>query len=225
MGPVTIMFVDDEENVLKSMARMFRPTGHQVLTAANGEEALKIMDEQKVDILISDHRMPHMTGVELCREVKKRHPFTIRMILSGYADTSEVLSAVEQEEVYRLLHKPTDITRIIDVVDRAVKQIETINAFKRLAESLKPANPDLAYEVDYTGGMIKVGTGKSDYKVSRSTMSCLLYCLTGGGGNNDDIEVVSTVLARENGSLSLNADMGAGLKLTMDMPIMEEDEE
>ncbi len=225
MGPVTIMFVDDEENILKSLARMFRPTGHTVLTAASGEEALQKMGEQKVDILISDHRMPHMTGIELCREVKKRHPFTIRMILSGYADTSEVLSAMEQEEVYRLLHKPTDITRIIDVVESAVKQIKTINAFKRVAGALKPKNPDLDYEVDYTGGMIRVGAGKSDYKVSRNTMSCLLYCLTGEDENNEDIEIVSTVLARQNGSLQMNADMGAGLKLTMVMPVMEENEE
>lgn len=225
MESVTIMFVDDEENVLKSMERMFRHSGHSVLTAASGDEALEKMDKEKVDILITDHRMPNMTGIELCREVKNRYPFTIRMILSAYADTSEVLSAVEQEEVYRLLHKPSDITRIMDVVDRTVEQIETINSFKELMDTLKPEDPEMAYDVDYTGGMIRVGTGKPEYKVNKNTMTCLLHCLSGNDEKKGNIEVISTVLARQNGALSLNADMGAGLKLTMELPIREEHEE
>ena len=88
-----ILFVDDEANVLKSMLRIFRQENYALLTASSGQEALTVLSENQVQVVISDHRMPGMSGTDLLREIKKRHPATIRImdqILSELADDPDL---------------------------------------------------------------------------------------------------------------------------------------
>ena len=101
----TIMFVDDEARVLKSMRAMFR-RDYRVLLANSGEEALGLLAENAVDVVVSDQRMPHMTGVEVLSKIKQRSPDTVRILLTGYADLAAVEASLNEAEVYKYLMKP-----------------------------------------------------------------------------------------------------------------------
>src|SRR5208282_108119 len=90
---IRILFVDDERNVLRSLERTFLDEDYEILTASSGAEGLSVLKSvSQVQVVISDYRMPEMTGVEFLREVCKGWPDTVRIVLSGYADTASIVS-------------------------------------------------------------------------------------------------------------------------------------
>jgi YesN/AraC family two-component response regulator len=101
-----ILCVDDEPIILKSLVRLFRTENYDIYTANNGSEALTIFSGVYVDLIISDYRMPEMNGVELLQKVKDIYPGTVRIILSGFADFNNVVSAINDGQIYRFCHKP-----------------------------------------------------------------------------------------------------------------------
>lgn len=106
-----ILFIDDEARVLKSMRAMFRRE-YDVHLANSGEEALAIIDEHDIDVVVSDQRMPYMTGVEVLTEIKQRAPTTVRILLTGYADLSAVEASINEAEVFKYLMKPCPAAEI-----------------------------------------------------------------------------------------------------------------
>jgi YesN/AraC family two-component response regulator len=96
-----ILFVDDEPQVLKLLQLMLRPISAEweVVCADSGEAALKVMEASSFDIVVSDMRMPGMNGAQLLNEIMKRHPSTLRIILSGYADQEIVLKCVSAPRI------------------------------------------------------------------------------------------------------------------------------
>ncbi len=100
-----IMFIDDEERVLKSMRAMFRKD-YEVHLANSGAEALSLLEQHDIDVVVSDQRMPEMTGVEVLTEIKQRSPRTIRILLTGYADLEAVEASINDAEVFKYLMKP-----------------------------------------------------------------------------------------------------------------------
>jgi CheY-like chemotaxis protein len=90
MSAATILCVDDEAHVLDSLRRVFLDDGHTIITAARGDEALALVRRHAVDLIISDYRMPGMTGAELLRQVHHDHPDLISVVLSGYVKATEV---------------------------------------------------------------------------------------------------------------------------------------
>uniref|UniRef100_UPI003D8171C1 response regulator n=1 Tax=Trichloromonas sp. TaxID=3069249 RepID=UPI003D8171C1 len=87
----TLLFVDDEEGVLKALKRIFLDENYEILTAANAEDALSILASREVQLVVSDHRMPGVTGAQLLKMVKERWPATIRIMLTGYADVQSIM--------------------------------------------------------------------------------------------------------------------------------------
>jgi type II secretory ATPase GspE/PulE/Tfp pilus assembly ATPase PilB-like protein/FixJ family two-component response regulator len=135
-----ILFVDDEQNVLKSMRRIFRQESYTIHTADSGEQALAIMDQETIQVVISDHRMPGMTGTDLLREVKKRYPATIRIMLTGYADVDAVMGAVNDGAVYKFITKPWNDDDLRLTVSLALEQYDLIkenNNLKKQASRQK----------------------------------------------------------------------------------------
>ena len=105
---LTLLIVDDEVNILRSLKRIFRREGYRILTAQSGHEALQLMARYHVQVILSDMRMPGMSGAELLRQVCDLYPDTIRIILSGYADLGAVTEAVNNGGLYKFLVKPCD---------------------------------------------------------------------------------------------------------------------
>jgi response regulator RpfG family c-di-GMP phosphodiesterase len=102
-----ILFVDDEERIVTALRSIFRINYH-VFTATNGPEALEFVRKFQPHVVVSDQRMPEMTGVELLRRVKDLAPNTVRMLLTGYSDLAAIVGSINDGEVFRFISKPWD---------------------------------------------------------------------------------------------------------------------
>ena len=115
-----LLFVDDEQRVLNSMRIMFRRK-FELHLANSGPEALEIIKNQDIDVIIADHRMPQMTGVEVLTEVRSLSPRTVRILLTGYADLDAVEGSINECEVFRFLTKPCPPDQLRETIALAVK--------------------------------------------------------------------------------------------------------
>jgi putative nucleotidyltransferase with HDIG domain len=115
-----ILFVDDDCNILEGLQRALRTQRHDwdMQYVMSGDQALEIMDAKSVDLIVTDMRMPEMDGADLLREVMKRHPETIRMVLSGQADSQLVMKAVGV--AHQFISKPCDPETLKSIVNRAI---------------------------------------------------------------------------------------------------------
>lgn len=116
----TLLFVDDEQRVLTSMRAMFR-RDYKVFVADCGRLALDILDKENIDVVVSDQRMPEMTGTEVLSAAKERAPETTRILLTGYADLEAVEASINESEVFRYLMKPCPPDELKAAVELALE--------------------------------------------------------------------------------------------------------
>jgi DNA-binding NtrC family response regulator len=102
----TVLFVDDEEKLLGSLKRGVLDEPYNTLFANSGKEALEVLKGNEVHVLVTDMRMPEMSGLDLLRIVKQDYPHIVRMVLSGYTQISTLLTAINQGEIYKFITKP-----------------------------------------------------------------------------------------------------------------------
>ncbi len=129
-----ILLVDDEENVLKALQRVFRQENYSVVTAASGQEALDLLRKEQFHLMISDHMMPGMTGAELLKQVKVLKPEVIRIMLTGYADTATVMGAIKEGSLYKFILKPWNNDDLRLSVALALEQYDLIQKNKTLQQ-------------------------------------------------------------------------------------------
>lgn len=123
--PLAILCVDDEEDILKSLTRLFRKEPFQVLTATSGKEALAILkDTKNVGLILSDHRMPEMTGPNFLHAAAMLAPDSTRMILTGHADTDAAIEAINRGGASRFLTKPWDDHELLQAVRDGLRRYE-----------------------------------------------------------------------------------------------------
>jgi len=120
-----ILFVDDEAQILKSIRRLFMDTEYEVITAESGSEALDILENNQIDLIVSDMRMPNMSGYELLSEVKKRFPHIVRIILSGFAEERIIFDALQKNIAKLYILKPWENNILINTIEK-VFQIENL---------------------------------------------------------------------------------------------------
>lgn len=118
----TLLLVDDEPNILASLRRLFRPAGYKVLSAESGAAGLQLLEQEHVDLVISDMRMPEMDGARFLELVRERWPGTVRLLLTGYSDVSSILAAINRGEIYRYITKPWDDNDIVLLVRHALER-------------------------------------------------------------------------------------------------------
>ncbi len=140
----TLLLVDDEENILSSMRRLLRPDGYRIVCARSAAEALHRLAESPIDVIVSDQRMPGMTGVEFLRRAKDLYPSSVRMVLSGFTDLQSVIDAVNEGAIYKFLTKPWDDERLRAHIAEAFRQKEMTDENRRLAREVETANASLA---------------------------------------------------------------------------------
>ncbi len=142
---VRVLFVDDEENILRALRRLFRREPWHIAFARSGSEALEKFDRDgPYDVVVTDQRMPGMTGVQLLTELKHRHPDCIRIVLSGYTDVQTILDAVNQGAVYKFLTKPWEDRVLRDVVSDAVESVALRRQNEMLRAQVEARNAQLA---------------------------------------------------------------------------------
>ncbi|MDH4418800.1 MAG: EAL domain-containing protein [Acidovorax sp.] len=139
----TLLLVDDEPNIVSALRRLFRREGYRIVTAGSGAEGLQRMAECEVDVVLSDQRMPGMTGVEFLRRAKELYPDTVRMVLSGYTELQSITDAINEGAIYRFLTKPWDDERLLEHVREAFAHKELADDNKRLATEVIAASEAL----------------------------------------------------------------------------------
>jgi len=141
---ITILYVDDEENNLYSFKATFRMK-YKVLIALSGDEALEIMKSQPVHIIITDQRMPNMTGVEFLEKVIEIFPDPIRILLTGYADMGAVVDAVNKGKIFHYLAKPWNEEELDMTITRAFEKYKEKAEITSMNAKLATSNDQLEF--------------------------------------------------------------------------------
>ncbi|WP_165064753.1 response regulator [Paludisphaera rhizosphaerae] len=123
-----LLIVDDEPNVCDSVHDLLRRE-YRVLKAHSAEEGYRLMQEEEVHIVMSDQRMPQITGVELLTRLKSRYPQAVRMLFTGFADLESVIAAINQGHVFQFIRKPWQPEELLEAVRQAADE------YDRLAEA------------------------------------------------------------------------------------------
>jgi signal transduction histidine kinase len=143
-----ILFVDDEQRILDALKRCLRKEPYQCRFALSGSDALVMLSQQPFDVVVSDMRMPKMTGVELLKQVAMHYPETIRLVLSAWADSNDILDAINEGHIYRYIIKPWDDRALKTVLRQAVDLRELQVKNQALMEKLRQYNRDLEQRVE-----------------------------------------------------------------------------
>lgn len=141
---IAVLYVDDEENNLFSFKATFR-IKYQVYTAISGDEALKVLNAKKVHIIITDQRMPEMTGVEFLEKVIEIDPEPMRILLTGYADMTAVVDAVNKGKIYHYLAKPWNEEELDMTIARAYEKYLENAELKEMNVKLEDSNNQLEF--------------------------------------------------------------------------------
>lgn len=139
----TLLFVDDEPSILSALRRLFRPHGYRIFVAEGGAAGLALLETEKVDLIISDMRMPEMDGATFLKEVRKRWPETMRLLLTGYADVTSTVAAINEGEIYRYIAKPWDDNEIVKTVREALERQQLEAENRRLTALTQQQNDEL----------------------------------------------------------------------------------
>ena len=139
----TLLLVDDEPSVLSALRRLFRPEGYRTIQATSGAEAIVLLGAEKIDLIISDMRMPEMDGAELLEKVRKRWPHITRILLTGYADINSTIAAINNGEIHRYIAKPWDDQALILLVREALSRRELEDQNRQLLLKTQAQNEEL----------------------------------------------------------------------------------
>ena len=139
-----VLLVDDESNILASLRRLFRPLGYTIHTAEGGAQGLAILEKEEVDLVISDMRMPGMDGAAFLRQVADRWPNVVRILLTGYADLTSTIDAINKGRIYGYFSKPWEDNDIRLAVQQALEQKRLREERDRLLELTRRQNAELS---------------------------------------------------------------------------------
>jgi signal transduction histidine kinase len=138
----TLLIVDDEPDVLDSLRHQFH-RNYRVLTRTSGTEAVETLTTDEVDLILSDQRMPGMTGDQLLKRARELKPETIRMLFTGYADIQAVISAVNEGHIFRYILKPWDSAELEGIIRQGIDQFDLLAERRRLIAELQSTNAQL----------------------------------------------------------------------------------
>lgn len=139
---VGVLYVDDEINNLNSFKATFR-RDFEVFTAISAKEGRKILDTNEIGVIITDHRMPVMTGIEFLESIINIYPDTIRILLTGFADINAVMDAINRGQVYKYIVKPWQNDELKMYISNAMEIYKLRRENKELAAKLKMALAEL----------------------------------------------------------------------------------
>jgi DNA-binding NtrC family response regulator len=160
-----ILFVDDEPNVTAALKRALRQEPYEVFTADSAVDALQILAINDIDVVISDERMPGMSGSVFLGQVRQTYPDTVRIILSGQANLEDVVRAINEGEIYRFFIKPFNATDLGVTIRQAIQHKQLVKQSRRLLreyqkqvsvmDELERANPGITdLQTDEDGAIL-----------------------------------------------------------------------
>lgn len=149
-APRIILVVDDEPSVRHALQRTLTDSGYEVLTAGDGEEAIKVLEGNPVQLLICDHNMPGMSGIDLLKIVGVRYPRIMRVMLTGDPDPEIAVRAINEGEIYRFIRKPWNNADVRTIVSLAfeIARLEQENRHLVALMRTQRASPDDPADVE-----------------------------------------------------------------------------
>ncbi|GMU58424.1 MAG: hypothetical protein AMXMBFR34_01870 [Myxococcaceae bacterium] len=154
-----VLIVDDEANVCSALRRSLSREGYQIEACTNPEEALAKMKAHSFDLVISDHLMPEMTGLDFLKRVRDRYPDAVRIILTGHADMQTAIDAINQGEIYRFLTKPWDDLELKVCITLAFEKLDLERENRALLSRLRALSDRLVREKPALGSLRRDETG------------------------------------------------------------------
>jgi signal transduction histidine kinase len=143
MKDINVLFLDDEQKVLNSITRMFTDEPYGVAVAASANEALGIIAREKIKVVLSDLRMPDISGVEFLRRIKLQYPNTVRILFTAYADLPAAEKAINISEVYRFINKPWHAQELKSAVVGALYHYDLVMENRQLFQEARSQNKEL----------------------------------------------------------------------------------
>jgi two-component system response regulator VicR len=210
-----ILVVDDEAEIANALRRLLRRRGFEVETATSGLEGLTKAAAFQPDLVLSDFRMPGMTGAEMLGRIKRLYPLTLRAILSGYADLNSVIAAVNEGEICRFFSKPWDDASLVAVVEGMLRERDILVALHRPFSGM---GSRFQVEVGQHKSSVQVCIESGPEPEAAAQAVSLIASFVGVLGM--DLETVSGLLEKHQGRVSLVVEVGKGKRLTLELPRM-----
>lgn len=189
----TLLLVDDEEPICKAIQRLCRKEGYKIFLAASAEEALGILQSQTIAVILSDQRLPGITGIQLFSEVKKLYPDTLRLMISGYTALESIAGAINDGAIFKFIFKPWDDEQLLSSLREAFSIYELKQRNRELTTELKALNSDLERRVEEKTRELMLHV--RSLNVSREILDCLPYIAI--GVSEDDFIVGANELSKE----------------------------
>ncbi|WP_185021839.1 response regulator, partial [Pseudomonas poae] len=142
-----VLLVDDEESILNSLRRLLRTQSYEVVLAGSGVQALEILAGRHVDLVMSDARMPGMDGAQLLAEVHRLYPATSRILLTGYADVTTIIKAINEGQIHRYISKPWNDDELQLVLSQCLEHQRLERLTREQNDQLKVLNSTLEKRV------------------------------------------------------------------------------
>lgn len=151
-----ILIVDDEPVVLTALVRMLAHEDYAIITAPGGAEGLELLSQQKVQLVLSDEKMPGMSGTEFLAQVRRRHPAAVRIMLTGKPSIDAAMQAVNRGEIYRFFTKPWDQEQLIVSIRHGLEKYEIEEENRMLLRTIKKQKTELELLEKQHPGITKV---------------------------------------------------------------------
>lgn len=222
----TILCVDDEESILNSLKRTLRAKEYTILTALSGDEGLDVLKNNKVDLVISDQRMPKMSGFEFLRQVKEKHPDCTRIMLSGYSDFESLIKTINEGEIIHYISKPWDNEELKAIIKRTLEKNQMVHHVGSLLENVRRmVNMAEGLQIDShqdENNLVLRISCKDKIVDEKSVYNLIKYLFdTLGIEGKETMNVLNNAVSRKNGVIIFNVDLGKGVNLKIEVPAQD----
>lgn len=141
---IDILYVDDEENNLISFKATFR-LKYNIMIASSADAGIKILNSKPVEVIITDQRMPNMTGIEFLEKIIETHPDPVRILLTGYTDMNAVIDAVNKGKIFHYLSKPWSEQELEETINKAFEVYQANKEVREMNSKLTVSNDQLEF--------------------------------------------------------------------------------
>ena len=218
-----VLCVDDEEEILESLKRNLRTGAFEILTATSGAQALAILEKKKIDLIISDQRMPGMFGYELLRAVKEKHPCCMRILLSGYSDFESLVKTVNEGEIFRFISKPWDTQELKKTVNFALDQQKIILPMKNLMIDMWKISDvveNFSVDISEDQSTVLLNVEAKGKIISQENIFKIIdFCFEALNIKKEKSkEIISSAFSKEDGKIIFKVNLGGGVILKIRFP-------
>jgi signal transduction histidine kinase len=140
---IQVLFIDDEESIIDGVQRLFKREAYGIFATTSPDKAREVLAKEKIKVVVCDHRMPGITGVEFLKEVKEKYPDVVKVLFTGYADFSAAQEAINVGEIYRYISKPWKTSELLSIIRQCIEHYDLIVSGNVHKEELEIANKRL----------------------------------------------------------------------------------